>query len=568
MAPLTEDDLADFLFNYFKAEYAPIRSFFSTAYAEPRMPQRWSSMGHELQPVIIRPANAQAQKDLESLDIFLHQRNLDATFVRGIVVRFAKYELHDRLEKKLYESSRVDLMVRKALKEKHVIDSLWPAAAKSPYGRVQQGNKVRGWYGDMFTKYFRYLHNVDDYKLRPEVDDRIRRSSQLILVPHIDHLVFGPIEPILPIAAKGVVHTRSSSTRDASFAHPTIRPDARADRFEIRFNAPSYLSETHTRSVVRTTDCLKCGTKRDVTVVISLDPTPGPVERSKHSAASTRAGAGASHHTSNTSAPLAARRDSSKAAQKYSLGHVLPVSEIRTPAAMLDATPALQHDRISTARTARAPPKQQQHHRPHGSEAEKHHHHPDGSKPEKQTPAPSSAPAQERASSETQTPADPPANPRSSLSFNILSLWPARAAAAAATADDPADPAPVTKAVTTTTAVTAVSASLPHPSTSPRTHLTPQPPHLTAPPSPTVLPLSPPPPPLPPHLLPGGASLLDTDVPLAAEPQEAGWGDEEREGAEREGQAEEEEWGHSARRVASPEILDEAREAASVWMGG
>ena len=77
MAPLTEDDLADFLFNYFKAEYAPIRSFFSTAYAEPCMPQRWSSMGHELQPVIIRPANAQAQKDLESLDIFLRQRNLD-----------------------------------------------------------------------------------------------------------------------------------------------------------------------------------------------------------------------------------------------------------------------------------------------------------------------------------------------------------------------------------------------------------------------------------------------------------------------------------------------------------
>lgn len=556
MAPLTEDDLADFLFNYFKAEYAPIRSFFSTAYAEPRMPQRWSSMGHELQPVIIRPANAQAQKDLESLDIFLRQRNLDATFVRGIVVRFAKYELHERLEKKLYESSRVDLMVRKALKEKHMIDSLWPAAAKSPYDRVQQGSKVRGWYGDMFAKYFRYLHSVDDYKLRPEVDDRIRRSSQLILVPHVDHLVFGPIEPILPIAAKGVVHTRSSSTRDASFAHPTIRPDARADRFEIRFNAPSYLSETHTRSVIRTTDCLKCGTKRDVTVVISLDPTPGPVERSKHSAASTGAGAGAGHHTSNTSAPLAARRDSSKAAQKYSPGHVLPVSEIRTPAATLDATPALQHDRSSTARPARAPPRQHQ-----------HRHHPDGSKPEKQTPAPSSAPAQERASSETQAPADPPANPRSSLSFNILSLWPARAAAAAATADDPADPAdpaPVTKAVTTTTAVTAVSASLPHPSTSPRTHPTPQLPHLAAPPSPTMLPLSPP----PPYRLPGEASLLDTDVPLAAEPQEAGWGDEEREGAEREGQAEEEEWGHSARRVASPEILDEAREAASVWMGG
>jgi hypothetical protein len=81
-----------------------------------------------------------------------------------------------------------------------------------------------------------------------------------------------------------------------------------------------------------------------------------------------------------------------------------------------------------------------------------------------------------------------------------------------------------------------------------------------------MLPLSSPPP--PPYRLPGEASLLDTDVPLAAEPQEAGWGDEEREGAEREGQPGEEEWGHSARRVASPEIVDEAREAASVWMEG
>ncbi|OCL14315.1 hypothetical protein AOQ84DRAFT_260692, partial [Glonium stellatum] len=255
MAPLTEDDLADFIFNYFKAEYAPIRSFFSTANAEPRTPQRWSSMGHELQPLIIRPANAQAQKDLESLDTFLRQWNLDATFVRGIVVRFAKYELHDRLEKKLYESSRVDLMVRKALKEKHVIDSLWPAAAKKPYDRVQQGNKVRGWYNDMFAKYFRYLHSVDDYKLRPEIESRIQRSAQLMLVPHVDHLIFGSIEPILPIAAKGVLHARSasspSSSSAAAFAHSTVRPDARADRFEIRFDAPpsAALAETHTRTV-------------------------------------------------------------------------------------------------------------------------------------------------------------------------------------------------------------------------------------------------------------------------------------------------------------------------------
>ena len=67
MLPLNESDFLDFIFNYFKAEYAPIRSFWSTATADPRQPQRWVNMGHELQPLTLRAANAQAQKDIDSL---------------------------------------------------------------------------------------------------------------------------------------------------------------------------------------------------------------------------------------------------------------------------------------------------------------------------------------------------------------------------------------------------------------------------------------------------------------------------------------------------------------------
>lgn len=44
MLPLNEGDFLDFIFNYFKAEYAPIRSFWSTATADPRQPQRWINM--------------------------------------------------------------------------------------------------------------------------------------------------------------------------------------------------------------------------------------------------------------------------------------------------------------------------------------------------------------------------------------------------------------------------------------------------------------------------------------------------------------------------------------------
>jgi hypothetical protein len=77
--PLTEADFLDFIYNYFKAEYAPIRSFWSTATADPRQLPRWINMGHELAPLAVRPANAQAQKDLESLDYFIRKWNLRST---------------------------------------------------------------------------------------------------------------------------------------------------------------------------------------------------------------------------------------------------------------------------------------------------------------------------------------------------------------------------------------------------------------------------------------------------------------------------------------------------------
>ncbi|KAF2626461.1 hypothetical protein BU25DRAFT_492203 [Macroventuria anomochaeta] len=274
MLPLNEGDFLDFVYNYFKAEYAPIRSFWSTATADPRQPQRWVNMGHELQPLSVRPANAQAQKDLESLDYFTRKWRLDSGFVRGLVVRFAKYELHDRLEKKLFECARLDLMVRKSLKEKHLIDALWPSPAprSEPKELLAQGVQVRRWYGDMFAKYFTALHSVDEFELRPEVDQRIKSSGTLMLVPFVDHLVIGAVDPITPIVARGAgyasnkaLDSRGKSRSDA-FGEP--------ERFEIRFDAPSQVDETYTKSVVRQCQCLKCGTKRDVQVVISVDPNP------------------------------------------------------------------------------------------------------------------------------------------------------------------------------------------------------------------------------------------------------------------------------------------------------
>jgi hypothetical protein len=314
MLPLTEADFLDFVFNYYKAEYSPIRSFWGTATAEPRQPQRWVSMGHELTPLSFRPANAQAQKDLESLDFFVRKKNLDSGFVRGLVVRFAKYEVHERLEKKLYESCRLDLMVRKALKEKHLIDALWPSPVPRniPQELLQQGVKVRQWYGDMFAKYFRSLHSVDDFQLRPEVDQKIKSSGTLMLVPFVDHLVFGNVDPIIPIVSRGAGYSNAKAwnqkvkVKGTSFGEP--------DRFEIRFDAPADLSDTHTRQVVRQCQCNKCGAQRDVTVVISVDPYPGPTTQ-------TAASSGRRSSNPNTSAP---KRHTPKSAQKYTPGYVMP----------------------------------------------------------------------------------------------------------------------------------------------------------------------------------------------------------------------------------------------------
>ncbi|OAL47841.1 hypothetical protein IQ07DRAFT_601881 [Pyrenochaeta sp. DS3sAY3a] len=316
--PLQEGDFLDFIYNYFKAEYAPIRSFWSTATADPRQPARWINMGHELAPLVMRPANAQAQKDLESLDFFTRKWNLDAGFVRGLVIRFAKYEIHERLEKKLFECARLDLMVRKSLKEKHLLDALWPSPAPKnlPHEMLQQGVQVRKWYGDMFNKYFRALQSVDSFELRPEVDQRIKSSGTLMLVPFVDHLIFGAVDPIMPIVSRGAGFSNAKGweRKDrAGYGEP--------GRFEIRFDAPSEVTDTYTKSVTRQCQCMKCGTRRDVQVVISVDPNPngGAIIPGPSASASKAA---------NSSAQ---RRQSSKTSQRYSPGYMLP-SEQPAPA--------------------------------------------------------------------------------------------------------------------------------------------------------------------------------------------------------------------------------------------
>ncbi|KAJ4362965.1 hypothetical protein N0V83_010082 [Neocucurbitaria cava] len=316
--PLQEADFLDFIYNYFKAEYAPIRSFWSTATADPRQPSRWFNMGHELSPTTVRPANAQAQKDLESLDYFTRKWNLDAGFVRGLVIRFAKYEVHERLEKKLFECARLDLMVRKSLKEKHLIDALWPSPAPKnlPHELLAQGVQVRKWYGDMFNKYFRVLHSVDSFELRPEVDLRIKNSGTLMLIPFVDHLIFGAVDPIMPIVAKGAGYSNAKGweRRDKlGFGEP--------GRFEIRFEAPAEVTNTYTKSVVRQCQCMKCGTRRDVQVVVSVDPNPNA-----GAIASTSIPSGS--RNANSSAP---KRQSSKAAQRYAPDYVLPSEQEVAP---------------------------------------------------------------------------------------------------------------------------------------------------------------------------------------------------------------------------------------------
>jgi hypothetical protein len=320
--PLTEADFLDFIYNYFKAEYAPIRSFWSTATADPRQLQRWINMGHELSPLHIRPANAQAQKDLESLDYFTRRWGLDANFVRGLVIRFAKYEVHDRLEKKLYECARLDLMVRKALKEKHLIDALWPSPAPRTWSQdmLAQGVQVRRWYGDMFNKYFRALHSLEQFDLRPEVDQRIKSSGTLMLVPFVDHLIFGDVDPIIPIVARGAGYAnaqgpkaRGGSSSSDGYGEP--------DRFEIRFDAPADVQDTYTKTVVRQCQCNKCGTKRDVHVVFSIDPNAAVVTGT--GTASTR--------KPSESSTSDQRRNTSKTAQKYAPGYNMPGDQSNAP---------------------------------------------------------------------------------------------------------------------------------------------------------------------------------------------------------------------------------------------
>jgi hypothetical protein len=316
--PLTEADFLDFIYNYFKAEYAPIRSFWSTATADPRHLSRWINMGHEMSPLAIRPANAQAQKDLESLDYFTRKWNLDASFVRGLVLRFAKYEVHERIEKKLYECARLDLMVRKALKEKHLIDALWPSPAPRTLSQdmLAQGVQIRRWYGDMFNKYFLVLHSLDEFELRPEVDLRIKNSGTLMLIPFVDHLIFGAVDPIMPIVAMGAGYSnakgwkgKSQGSKSDGFGEP--------GRFEIRFDAPVEAQDTYTKTVVRQCQCNKCGTKRDVQVMISIDPN-------------TTGGASSTRKPSSSSAS-GQRRTASKTAQKYAPGYKMPGQNNNAP---------------------------------------------------------------------------------------------------------------------------------------------------------------------------------------------------------------------------------------------
>lgn len=305
--PLTEGDFLDFVYNYFKAEYYPIRSFWSTATAVPHQAERWMSMGHDLNPYEIRPARAQAQKDLASLDYFIRKWNLDAGFVRGLVIRFATYKVHERLEKKLYECARLDLMVRKALKEKHLIDALWPSPAPRTIAKelLQQGVQVRQWYGDMFHKYFRVLHSLDDFQVRDEVDRHIKSSGTLMLLPDVDHLVFGNVDPIIPIVARGAGYANAKNWQ---------RPDQGAagfgasGKFEIRFDAPAEVTDTYTKTVTRQCQCMKCGTNRDVQVFISVDPNPN-------------AGTGSN---ASRDKKLGAGSSNSKARRNYSAGYQMP----------------------------------------------------------------------------------------------------------------------------------------------------------------------------------------------------------------------------------------------------
>ncbi|KAH6612129.1 hypothetical protein C7974DRAFT_419028 [Boeremia exigua] len=255
MPPLTDADFRDFVYNYFKAEYAPLRSIWSTATAEPRQAPRWTSLGHEISPQTLRPANAQAQKDLSDLALFVATYSLPGPFISGLVARFARYESHSRLDKKLFECGRWDLLVRKARVEKRVVDCLWPLRG-GDRARQAQGGEVRRWFGDMVGKYFeRGGVGRGAWIVRADARARVAAGG-LVLVPFVEHLGAGEEGDGLPAA-------------------PSVRAGGAPERFEIRFEAPARVDDTFSKTVVRACKCLQCGTARDVQVVVSVDPHPG-----------------------------------------------------------------------------------------------------------------------------------------------------------------------------------------------------------------------------------------------------------------------------------------------------
>lgn len=121
----------------------------------------------------------------------------------------------------------------------------------------------------MFGKYFRVLRAVDEFTLRPEVDAKMKSSATLMLIPFVDHLVFGAVDPIIPIVARGGGYSNAKGwdkKNMAGFGEP--------GRFEIRFDTPAEVTDTYTKRVVKQCQCMKCGTRRDVQVIISVDPNP------------------------------------------------------------------------------------------------------------------------------------------------------------------------------------------------------------------------------------------------------------------------------------------------------
>jgi hypothetical protein len=165
----------------------------------------------------------------------------------------------------------------------------------------------------MFNKYFRSLHSLEQFDLRPEVDQRIKSSGTLMLVPFVDHLIFGDVDPIIPIVARGAGYTnaqppkaRGGSSRSDGYGEP--------DRFEIRFDAPADVQDTYTKTVNRQCQCNKCGTKRDVHVVVSIDPNTSGVIG-----------------TASTRKPSGSSTSDQRRAQEYAPGYNMPGAKSNAP---------------------------------------------------------------------------------------------------------------------------------------------------------------------------------------------------------------------------------------------